>query len=77
MISEHTSAALPCCLHLRCKSMSYRPDERPGMIHCEPSMTYWCNITSDRLGPDDLVADHPRCQAGRECFAAGPRLSSE
>jgi len=64
----------PCCVQLRCKSMYYRADERPGLLHWSNSMGYWCNASGDRLGPDGHVAMHPRCQSGRECFSPAPRV---
>lgn len=62
----------PCCKQLRCKSMMYRPDERPGVLHDEEQMGYWCGKTNDDLGPDDGLASHRRCQPGRGCFEQGP-----
>ncbi len=61
----------PCCTALRCKSMAYRPDERPGMLHQEEAMGYWCSKTSEEIGPDGKQADHQDCQEGRSCFKAG------
>ncbi len=61
----------PCCVHLRCKSMYYRDDERPGLAHDDESMGFWCDLTSDPIGPDRTVASHKACQAGRSCFAKG------
>ncbi len=62
----------PCCVHLRCKSMFYRADERPGLLHHEDAMTYWCEHTNTPLGPDDEGVVHPECQSGRACYKAGP-----
>lgn len=66
----------PCCVHLRCKSMYYRTDERQGLLHVEEQMGYWCGKTNDMLGPEDLLASHGNCQPGRECYAPGPDLGS-
>lgn len=63
-----------CCVHLRCKSMFYRVDERPGLLHWSNSMGYWCAVTNDTVGPDGDGARHPVCQQGRGCFAPGPRV---
>lgn len=60
----------PCCTHLRCKSMYYRSDERPGMLHPSEAMDYWCHHTNGKSGPDGAGTTHSACQAGRECFAA-------
>jgi hypothetical protein len=59
--------ASACCASLRCKSMYYRSDERPGRLHDEESMGYWCAETSDPVGPDRGLASHARCQPGRSC----------
>ncbi|MDK2970893.1 MAG: hypothetical protein PWP23_648 [Candidatus Sumerlaeota bacterium] len=64
--------ATPCCVHLRCKSMRCRGDERPGLLHHEDAMTYWCSITEDAIGPDRRSAVHPECQPGRSCYEAAP-----
>ncbi|GAB4312076.1 MAG: hypothetical protein Kow0059_02380 [Candidatus Sumerlaeia bacterium] len=61
----------PCCLHLRSKSLYYRDDERPGRLHVDEAMGYWCNLTNDPIGPDGHAATHGRCQPGRQCFVAG------
>lgn len=60
----------PCCVRLCCKSMTYRDDERPGMLHFSDTQTYWCNITMDPEGPDRRHADPRVCQPGRGCFVA-------
>jgi hypothetical protein len=60
--------ATPCCTELRCKSMYYRSDERPGMLHHEDAMGYWCSRTNEPMGPDASVARHADCQPGRGCF---------
>ena len=62
----------PCCVHLRCKSMYYRGDERPGLLSWSNSMGHWCMKTGDAVGPDRDVALHPTCQPGRSCHEAGP-----
>lgn len=61
-----------CCRQLRCKSMYYSPDERPGMLRNDESMGYWCNKTHEDFGPDGRLARHCTCQAGRTCHEAGP-----
>jgi hypothetical protein len=58
----------PCCIHLRMNSMYYRDDERPGLLHNEEAMGYWCNQTNTASGPDDKAAAHDLCQSGRACF---------
>jgi hypothetical protein len=58
----------PCCVQLCCKSMSYRPDERPGRLHWSDTQTYWCRVTMDPTGPDDDAANPNVCQPGRACF---------
>lgn len=57
-----------CCVNLRCKSMFYRSDERPGLLHDEEAMGYWCSDTNTDLGPDDNATSHSGCQPGRACF---------
>jgi len=64
----------PCCANLRCKSMTYREDERPGLLHVEDAMGYWCLLTNVPLGPDDDVASHRDCQPARECHKPAPQL---
>ena len=58
----------PCCRHLRMNSMFYRDDERPGLLHDEEAMGYWCMETNEATGPDGQAATHRRCQPGRGCF---------
>jgi hypothetical protein len=69
---EKLAEPRPCCKHLRCKSMYYRPDERAGLLHDEDAMGYWCARTNLVMGPDNDVARHQQCQAGRDCFECGP-----
>ncbi|NUP88769.1 MAG: hypothetical protein HUU25_02980 [Candidatus Sumerlaeia bacterium] len=64
----------PCCVHLRCKAIYYRGDERPGLLRWTNSVGYWCLKTSDGVGPDGHVARHPNCQQGRGCFEAAKRI---
>lgn len=64
-----------CCVKLRCKSMYYRHDERPGKLHDEDAMGYWCEDTCEAAGPDSVVANHKKCQPGRGCFEPGPEVS--
>ncbi len=59
---------IKCCGLLRCKSMYYRPDERPGKLHESDQMTYWCMHTQDPQGPDQIIARPRMCQPGRACF---------
>ncbi len=61
----------PCCRQLRIKSMYYRTDERPGCLHDEEAMGYWCAHTNEAMGPDGQAACHATCQAGRRCFEKG------
>lgn len=68
-MSERSPSA--CCVLLRCKSLYYRADERPGLLHTSDVMTYWCDRTAADLGPDDEVAGHTQCQPGRGCFEPG------
>ena len=60
----------PCCVLLRCKSMSYRPDERPGLLHFSDTQTYWCRVTMDPQGADKGEASPKVCQPGRSCYCA-------
>lgn len=58
----------PCCAHLRCKTMYYRPDERPGLLHYSDTQNYWCGQTLERLGPDGEIATPKVCDSARGCF---------
>lgn len=62
------SAPLPCCIHLRCRSLCYRTDEGVGLLHRDSSREYWCCLTNAPMGPDGRVVLHPVCQPGRVCF---------
>lgn len=66
--TEGTSRPEPCCRNLCAKSLYYRADERPGMIHPSDTMDYWCGVSGSDLGPDGGVAAHGSCQSGRPCF---------
>jgi hypothetical protein len=68
--NETSTPPMPCCVRLCCKSMTYREDERPGLLHFSDTQLYWCNVTMDPLGPDDRAATPKVCQPGRTCFAA-------
>lgn len=70
-LNESSTPPVPCCVELRCKSMYYRPDERPGRLHCSDTQLYWCTLTQDRLGPDGSTAAPKLCQPGRGCFQPG------
>jgi len=65
---ESEQQPCPCCVNLRCKSMFYRADERPGLIHDEEAMGYWCSTTNTDIGPDSKAASHAGCQPGRSCY---------
>jgi hypothetical protein len=69
-LNETSVPPRPCCVRLCCKSMSYRPDERPGLLHYSDTQLYWCNVTMDPLGPDEVDANPHKCQPGRGCFQA-------
>ncbi len=69
-LNETSTRPMRCCVRLCCKSMTYRPDERPGLLHFSDTQLYWCNITLDPLGPDERSATPKVCQPGRECFVA-------
>jgi len=60
----------PCCIRLCCKSMMYRLDERPGLLHYSDTQPYWCNVTMDPLGPDRAHVSPKVCQPGRSCYCA-------
>ena len=68
--SLNDSSAPPrsCCVRLRCKSMYYRADERPGKLHTSDTQWYWCTLTQDPDGPDNLEATPHACQPGRGCY---------
>lgn len=57
-----------CCGQLRCKTMYYRPDERPGKLHESDTAMHWCILTQQPIGPDNKEAKPSLCQAGRACF---------
>jgi hypothetical protein len=62
------SEPMKCCTKLRCKSMYYRPDERPGLLHESNVMPHYCAKTQANWGPDDQEAKPSRCQPGRACY---------
>lgn len=66
--NESATEPQPCCTRLRCKSMYYRPDERPGLLHYSDTHHYWCSCTHERTGPDDGDATPLVCLPNRECF---------
>lgn len=68
--NESATAPQPCCILLRCKSMYYRPDERPGLLHYSDTQNYWCSQTLERSGPDGDSATPPLCDSSRGCFRA-------
>lgn len=68
-LNESSTPPMPCCVHLRCKTLYYRPDERIGKLHDSDTQAYWCSLTLDPQGPDGGDARPRRCQGGRACFA--------
>ena len=69
-LNESSTRPMRCCVRLCCKSMTYREDERPGLLHFSDTQLYWCNITLDPMGPDSRHTSPKVCQPGRECFVA-------
>lgn len=67
-LNETSLPPRPCCVRLCCKSLSYRPDERPGLLHWSDTQNYWCNVTMDPLGADGAEANPKLCQPGRSCY---------
>jgi hypothetical protein len=67
-LNDSSLPPMRCCVRLCCKSMFYRTDERPGLLHTSDTQTYWCNLTMDPQGPDDGRANPNVCQSGRSCF---------
>lgn len=70
-VSPTCGDIIPCCVHLRVRSMQFDPDEMragPGHIRVNDTGGYWCDRTKAVLGPDDECALPATCQTGRECF---------
>jgi hypothetical protein len=67
-VNETSTDPLSCCVRLCCKSMYYRPDERPGKLHYSDTQMYWCSLTHDPEGPDGQSVSPLSCQGGRGCF---------
>ena len=67
-LNPSSTSPLPCCAKLCCKTMYYRPDERPGKLHESDTAIHWCNLTQQPVGPDNQEAKPSLCQAGRGCF---------
>lgn len=67
-LNDSSLPPMPCCVRLMCKSMMYRPDERPGLLHFSDTQTYWCDVTLASTGPDQQHANPKLCQPGRHCF---------
>lgn len=54
------------CKHLRSKEMFH--SETPLAEDAYHSGIYWCEQTSEGLGPDGECADSGECASGRGCF---------
>jgi hypothetical protein len=67
-LNDSSRSPQPCCIHLCCKTMYYRPDERPGRLHTSDTQTYWCDKTLERVGPDGEIATPTVCDQARRCF---------
>jgi hypothetical protein len=67
-INDSSQPPQKCCHSLRSKSMYYRPDERPGLIHVSDTQPYWCGETQAQLGPDENMASPSLCNSGRHCY---------
>lgn len=62
---------VPCCVHLRTKTLYYLPDEMqagPGYIKNTTTGTYWCNRSCAGMGPDGAASTPTDCQSGRSCY---------
>ncbi len=66
-MAHPVSPPVACCHELRCKSLFYRSDERPGWLHASDTMTYWCAVTLTDEGPDGEPVEHARCSGDRPC----------
>lgn len=56
------------CRSLREKRLFYQsPGEETDAANAGP---FWCEKTQSLIGPDDRIADHADCRAGRSCFKA-------
>ena len=67
-LNDSSMPPTPCCVHLACKSMMYRIDERPGLLHTSDTQHFWCTVTMDPRGPDSAHTTHKLCQPGRSCY---------
>ena len=67
-LNESSRAPMKCCVQLCCKTMYYRPDERPGKLHYSDTQMYWCSRTQDPQGPDGGDTSPLVCQPDRSCF---------
>ena len=54
------------CKHLRSKEMYHSPDMSPDDL-CHSGI-FWCEHTSDSMGPDGTFADYEECTSSRECY---------
>ena len=54
------------CRHLRSKEMYH--SDAPHVEDQFHSGIYWCNHTSDGLGPNGDGVDREDCCAGRDCY---------
>ncbi len=57
---------LKVCRHVRSKESFY--SETPLVEDEFHSGVYWCDLTSDGIGPDGRSADAEECCQGRACF---------
>lgn len=69
-MSYAMSKPTACCNQLRCKSLFYRADERPGWLHASDTMTYWCARTLTNEGPDGQPVEHAPCSTSRPCLVS-------
>ena len=69
-LNESSLPPMRCCVNVACKSMTYREDERPGLVHFSDTQPYWCIVTMDPQVPDEGHVKPRLCQPGRLCFQA-------
>lgn len=71
ILNPSSTTPQTCCGQLRCKTLYYRPDERPGKLHESDTAIHWCLLTHQPIGPDNRDAKPSLCQPGRGCFRDG------
>ena len=66
MATDKAPGRMPVCKHIRSQESFF--SATPQLEDDLHSGLYWCDLTSDGMGPDGQCTGLEECSSGRECF---------